>query len=394
MKCNQWTAALIGAGLVSLPAITHAEEEQKPNAVMTALSATTLSGYVNTAVHWAPGTGKTTAAYSYGGFSPDNPGQKDDGFNLNNVDITLSKPLGEEPWSAGYKAELWFGPDANALANNSLGVNNSDFGVRNAYVELGIPVGNTLDVKLGVWDTIIGYEVGNAGDNPNYTRSWGYTIEPTQHTGLLANYKVCDWLSVAGGVANTWDSKINGRMPAESMKTYMGAITLTAPESMGALKGATLTAGAIDGRPAGGTAPDRTSIYVGATVPLPITGLAVGAAWDHLNLADKTGVSTHDTDVYGAYVAWKATEKLSLNLRGEYVHWGDLPGLSSDNGIDPFQPGSEVLGITATLDYSLWKNVVSRLEYRWDHDLKADKHFGAGTKDNDNLVALNVIYKF
>jgi hypothetical protein len=392
MKCNQWTVALIGAGLVSLPAISHAEEQQ--NSVLTALSATTLSGYVNTAVHYVPGTGKTTAAYSYGGWAPGNAGQKDDGFNLNNVDLTISKPLGAEPWSAGYKAEVWFGPDANALANNSLGINTSDFNVRNAYVELGIPVGNTIDVKLGVWDTIIGYEVGNAGDNPNYTRSWGYTIEPTQHTGLLANYKVCDWLSVAGGVANTWDSKINGRMPAEAMKTYMGAITLTAPESMGVLKGATLTAGAIDGRPAGGTSPDRTSIYVGATIPTPITGLAFGAAWDHLNLADKAGVSTHDTDVYGLYVAYKATEKLAINFRGEYVHWGDLPGVSSDGGVDPFSPGDEVLGLTATLDYSLWKNVVSRLEYRWDHDLKDDKHFGNGTKDNDHLLALNVIYKF
>src|SRR6266404_1760634 len=67
---------------------------------------------------------------------------------------------------------------------------------------------------------------------------------------------------------------------------------------------------------------------------------------DHLNLDDKTGVSTHDTDVYGMYVAYKATEKLALNFRGEYVHWGDLPGVSSSGGTDPFSPGDEVLGFT------------------------------------------------
>jgi len=81
------------------------------------------------------------------------------------------------------------------------------------------------------------------------------------------------------------------------------------------------------------------------------------------------------------------------------VYWGDLPGLSSVPGsnpaqIDPFQPGDKVLGLTATLDYALWKNVISRLEYRWDHDLTDQKRFGAGTKDNDHLLALNVIYKF
>jgi hypothetical protein len=400
--------------LVSLPPLLRAEE--KVNSVLTALSATTISGYVNTSAHWVPGSKGTTAAYAYGGYNSEvlaDPGSgfsgaspsssKDDGFNLNVVDLTISHPISpEENWSAGYKAELWFGPDANLLFNNSLGINVSDFNIKQAYVELGVPVGNTLDLKLGVWDTIIGYEVGNAPDNPNFTRSWGYTIEPTQHTGLLGTYKFCEFFSVAGGIANTWDSRINGRVPdGEAMKTYLGSITLTAPESMGFLKGATLTAGVVDGRTSGnGSPPDRTSLYVGASVPTPVQNLAVGAAWDHLNLDDRSGVSTHDTDVYGAYILFKATEKLTLNLRGEYVHWGDLAGLSSSPSgvpgsvVDPFEPGDEVLSVTATLDYSLWKNVISRFEYRWDHDLKADRHFGQGTRDNDHLLALNVIYRF
>src|SRR5258706_13072103 len=61
MKCNQWTVALIGAGLVSLPAVTHAEEQV--NQVLTALSATTLSGYVNTAAQWVARTGKNNTNY-------------------------------------------------------------------------------------------------------------------------------------------------------------------------------------------------------------------------------------------------------------------------------------------------------------------------------------------
>src|SRR5262249_19962493 len=141
MKCNQWTLALVGAGIVSLPAVMQAEE--KPNSVLTALSATTLTGYVNTAAHLVPGSAPTSWFHAYGG-----AGAKDDGFNLNNVDLTIAKALGEEGWSAGYKAELWFGPDANALLNNSLGINTSDFNVKQAYVELGIPVGNTIDVKM------------------------------------------------------------------------------------------------------------------------------------------------------------------------------------------------------------------------------------------------------
>jgi hypothetical protein len=387
MKYNPWTLALIGAGLVSLPAATQADEKQ--SSVMTAISGTTLSGYVNTAAHWVPGSAKTTPGYAFSSNAAGTPGAKDDGFNLNVVDVAVSKPLGEGDWSAGYKAELWFGPDANSLLNNSTGANSSDFNVKQAYVELGVPVGNVIDAKLGVWDTPIGYETQNAGDNPNYTRSYGNTVEPTQHTGLYATYKCTDWLSIGGGVANTFDSKINGRMTAESRKTYLGTVILTAPDSFGALKGATLTGCVIDGRAAGAGGPDHTHIYVGATVPTPVQNLTVGAAWDHVNLTGdpQKAPPSHDTDVYGAYLNYKATEKLTLNLRGEYVHFGDA--VSS-----VFSAGDQVTEVTATLDYALWQNVVSRVEYRWDHDLKDANHFGSGKRDNDHLIALNVIYKF
>jgi len=116
-------------------------------------------------------------------------------------------------------------------------------------VSLRTPVGNGIDWKVGVFDTIIGYESTSGPLNPNYTRSYGYSIEPTTHTGVLASYKVTDVLTLSAGVANTWNansaglSGVNNNATYESQKTYMGSITLTAPESFGALKGATLTLG-------------------------------------------------------------------------------------------------------------------------------------------------------
>jgi hypothetical protein len=417
MKCNKWTLALIGAGIVSLPAVTSAEE--KPVFTSTAVAGTTLSGYVNTAVHFNPGPQNyNTSGYSYGtetglitvggpGLASASPiAHKDNGFNLNVVDLTISKAVDEGQWGAGYKAEVWMGPDANTLNNNSLGVNVSDFGVKNAYVELNAPIGTGLDLKLGVWDTIIGYEVGNAGDNPNYTRSYGYTVEPTQHTGLLGSYKVNDVVSVSGGIANTWDSTINGRVqdsgtgPTKGQQTYMGAFTLTAPESMGFLKGGTLTAGAIDGRitgstgiPNNATTPpqtyDRTSLYVGASIPTPMKELSLGACWDEVLV----GEGHHDTTVIGGYASFKATEKMTVNLRGEYAYWGDTVDASG------FAQGNKTLEVTTTLDYSFRKELISRIEFRWDHDLKGDGVMGGGPSggtplDNEYLLALNLIYKF
>ena len=74
MKLNPWTCGLIGAGLVTLPAITQADE--KATSVMTALYATTISGYVDTSAQWNFGTGnEALPPYAFGGPS------KADGFN-------------------------------------------------------------------------------------------------------------------------------------------------------------------------------------------------------------------------------------------------------------------------------------------------------------------------
>ena len=96
MKCNAWTLSLIGAGLASLPMAANAEE--KPSTVLTAISPTTLSGYVDTSIQWNIGTGNNvTPSYSFGGPA------KADGFNLNVVKLTVEKPSDPaEARSAGF----------------------------------------------------------------------------------------------------------------------------------------------------------------------------------------------------------------------------------------------------------------------------------------------------
>src|SRR5437899_7475504 len=138
MRVNKWTLGLAACGLVTLPTLMQAEE--KMSSVQTALASTTISGYVNTSAEWNLGTGNANVpGYAY------NKG-KQDGFNLNVVKLTIERPLDEGQWSAGYKADLVFGPDANGLATSSTGIGTgSDFAVKQAYVALRAPVGNGLD---------------------------------------------------------------------------------------------------------------------------------------------------------------------------------------------------------------------------------------------------------
>ena len=392
--------ALLGAGIVSLPSVAKADE--KIVALQTAVATTTLSGYVDTSVQWNIGTGNANLPpYAFGGTS------KADGFNLNVVKLQLEKPIEpSEVWSAGYKVDLLAGPDANTFSTQSpLATGKSDFAVKQAYVALHAPVGNGLDFKLGVWDTIIGYEVFESGNNPNFTRSYGYSMEPTTHTGLLGTYNVCDSLSVSFGIANTFGPTINGRANppmSESFKTYMGAFTFTAPTNTGFLAGSTLTACIISGYNTGvlgGAGGNETSYYVGGTVNTPVKGLKVGAAFDYMDVHNTTG----ETWSLGGYAAFQATEKLSFYARGEYLRDRGAQKFFVAADGTPLAP-DKTLEFTGTVQYDLWKNVMTRLEVRWDHSLTGSGIWGgttpnsaevaSGNQDNAVAVIANVIYKF
>jgi hypothetical protein len=425
MKFNQWTLGLAAVGAVSL--VSAAKADEKMSVVQTAVSSTTISGYVSTSAHWNPGTGNgVVPGYAF------NTPSKADGFNLDVVSITVAKALDETDWAAGYKFEGIYGPDANFFGTTPIGgLLGTDFAIKQAYVTVRTPIpsGNGIDWKLGVFDTIIGYESFDSGNNPNYTRSYGYTFEPTTHTGLLGTYRVCDMVSVSAGIANTTGPVIGGAnvggglvpvsfgraqpYKAESYKTYMFSGALTAPEDWGFLKGSTAYAGYIAGWGGGATVSAVTqNIYLGATLATPVEGLRVGLAYDYVcnedqNLPTIGRVQASWANAASLYASFQCTEKLSLHGRFEYM-WRD----NGDNGTGGPLVGApnEALAITATLQYDLWKNVISRLEFRWDKATDGTTPYGgdlnpvggginagvggAPNKENSVLVAANLIYKF
>ena len=377
---NPWTSALVAAGVVSIGSVLQAEEAQNP--VMTALSSTTISGYVDTSAIWKMGP-DTDGAFLPGRLY-DNADRMNQ-FNLNVVELNIARPADQTTdWAAGYKVSLLFGPDANLFGSTSLGVDASDFAIKNAYVDLWLPVQNGLNVKIGVWDTVIGYEVFESGNNPNYSRSYGYYLEPQVHTGVLATYQLSDYVTVQGGIAN--DSNQINYHPSRGKFAYMGAVTLTAPDSFGALSGATLSGGVVStGR---ADLPNTYNYYVGATLPTPIEGLNVGVAFDYFATGEYADDSTEYAYALAGYLTYKVTDQLKTACR---VDWAK----SGDSLFGVWAPGNdevEFLAVTGTIDYALWANVISRLEFRWDHDLKSSG-LVAGM-DNAYTLALNVIYNF
>ena len=285
----------------------------------------------------------------------------------------------------------------------------SDFSLKDAYVALRVPAGNGIDFKVGSFTTVVGYESFESYLNPNYSRSFGWQLEPTQHTGVLGSYKITDALSLSAGVANTWGAGINARpvrtggTAKESEKTYMASVSVTAPESWGFLKDSAWYFGIIDGLAgntsgATGNSKDTTTVYAGGSLHTPIEGLSVGGAFDYrFNGPNTITVGDNWAWAIAGYASFQANEKWKFNGRLDYTEGSD--GTFYDrNPPGPGNPGlqNRLGSATLTADYALWANVVSRAEFRWDHSMSGDRPYGDATHIQRNAVslALNLIYKF
>jgi len=417
MKMNKWTLGLAAVGLVSLTPALRAQTAPTPMATpVPALSATTISGYVDTSAVWVPGTGNNNPApYAF------NSG-KADGFNLDAVDVKIAKPLDESQWAAGYTLELMYGPNAQAALGNWEPL-------RQAFVDLRANVYNGLDFKLGEWDNLLGYEGTDAMNNGNWTRSYGYTIEPTEHVGLLAAYNFSTFVNLQVGLADelstgytNYNRNLSGTPPGglagpntyntiESKKAIVSLLTLTAPDSWGAIAKSALYAGVDYGPGNAFSHPglnahvvDKMHIYIGATVMTPVTGLKFGAAWDTVNNSDLGAVEGYASTM-ALYAHYDATKKLSFDTRAEYAHGSAFDNLFAGNewvnskGVTIVPEEAKVFAVTETVGYKLWgENVISRLEARWDTSADGSPMFGgnaagAPTKNNELMIGANVIYK-
>ena len=233
-------------------------------------------------------------------------------------------------------------------------------------------------------------------------------------------------VSFSMGMGNTIGPVINQKANephAESYKTYMASVAVTAPEDMGFLSGSTLYAGIVNGYNNGADY-TQSSYYLGATLNTPVKNLKVGASFDYLATTGyHSGSSDSDGDAAALtlYTSFQASEKLSLHLRGEYVETdtnllgtrGNTPGEADPEGGFGYTGlaggNSKIFALTSTLQYDLWNNVLSRLEMRWDHQCGDGDMTGWGnntaggavlgtpavyTKRNNVAFIANFIYKF
>ncbi|MDE3098859.1 MAG: outer membrane beta-barrel protein [Verrucomicrobiota bacterium] len=155
---------------------------------------------------------------------------RDNSFSLNRVKITLASPPAKRSgtdWDAGYRVSLMAGENAPEL-NSGSGTTGFDY-LREAYVDLNVPIGSGLNVKAGELISLLNFESGDGGAaNPNFSQGyqWWYTGNGPS-AGIQLDYAFTDWLDVKFRVDN---GLYAGPVSSSNGKGFMGSIGLT-PDS-------------------------------------------------------------------------------------------------------------------------------------------------------------------
>jgi len=330
----------------------------------------------------------------------------DAGFTWNALELSVKKDPSERyPWGFGVVGTA----GSDSQKNHSLGIfrdlddsapyyrNTVKYDLVEAYGSVLLPLGNGLTVKGGKWATLIGYEVYESPKNLNFSRSFLYTLgTPYTHTGVLATYPFAKWLSATLGVTMGWDNSDNpnGYAKATGQVAYTPSDTfsITTAFHVGPEQLRSQMHGHVNQR----WIVDTTVLYTG----LPDLTLAVnfdfaGEQNDPLLVAIP-GREQTDSSWGGVatYVAYDWTKALRTVLRFEY--FADPQGVRNGNTV----PGHAVdfFGVTATVQYRIWRGLVGRLEYR--HDQSTRKAFVLQNFDTtpssyaQNTLSVALYYQF
>ena len=169
-----------------------------PTNVLKALSDITISGFA-------------TASYFYDGSVPGDNSPNGYLWNRNHNSFTLNKVKLTSPalrssaaahWGRGLSCLFIFGEDAPIV--NTGGERQGLEDLREAFVELNVPIGTGLNVKAGQLISLLNFESGDGGvANPNFSQGyqWFFTGNGPS-AGVQLSYALSDMVSLTARIQN------------------------------------------------------------------------------------------------------------------------------------------------------------------------------------------------
>ncbi|MBI3414655.1 MAG: outer membrane beta-barrel protein [Verrucomicrobia bacterium] len=341
-----------------------------------ALSDSTLSGFVSASYFHDTSNppGGTSPGYLWN--------RRNDSFSLNKVKLTLASTPVErsgDKFGAAYRVSLIFGQDApivNSGAGNTVGFEN----LREAYVEMNVPIGTGLNVRAGELISLLNYESGDGGaanDNFSQGYQWFYTGNGPA-AGVQLGYTFTDWLDVkiraqnglyAGPVDNN-KSKTGvvsfGIKPCD--KAWINLIGWVGREDIVAqhVQGGSLLAG--------WQVTDK---------------LHFGTELDYFNF--QTAGKGSEVWSAGGWLSYAVTEKVTPAVRFEFLSDKDGADASGDPlGFAP-NTGQDIASVAFTLNIKPMPSIKIQPEVRYDHSSLAN---GFGKEKDRVILGVGVIYMF
>lgn len=401
---NKAIAGLFAAALLATPAFadvgapapTAKDLEKaidKVNYVETAQTGIKLSGYVD-----AGYTYNFQGASTFGKVSSDNIEHGD--FNLNAVKLTLEKALSDaNEFQAGFRVDVKIGEDASNIAG--VGVGNSDtLSLDQAYVVIRAPWGNGLDITVGKFASLLGYEVYDRPANLNITYGCDYFFVTNHQTGVKFYYPVNDivelQLAVSNGSGLDSNSKALGGLAdsTNSADGYGLSATINIKNSGGnanLFNGIYYSNGAADGFTAENEGVLLWNVWGNWAPKFANDKLLLGFSSTLGDVSDANPVGAGVSDSYtywtaSLYTKYQLTDIVSLAGRAYYYHSID----EATNVFTPLLINGDAWSWTGTVGFDLLENLLLRAEYRFDlYD-----GIGETAGETAQTIALQAVYTF
>jgi hypothetical protein len=347
-----------------------------PNKTLSFLSESKLSGFV-------------TASYFYDTSNPPDGrsagylwSYRQNSFTLNKIKLTLEKPAERsgDKFDAGYSVSMIWGQDAQ-FVNTGSGL--QGFGsLRQAYVDLNIPVGTGLDIKAGQLISLLNFESGDGGaTNPNFSQGnqWYFTGNGPS-AGVQAGYEFNEYVDFKARVQN---GLFTGAVDNNSFKTLMGSLGIK-PDKKTAMNliGFGGREGADDAQWLKGGS------FIGSRQLFETYNVNFATEFDYFNLDQKAGST--DWWSIGGWLWADFTPKIGLAFRMDYI--GDKHGVGTSGLLDfPVNNGQDMTSVTLTLNVKPVPNVKIQPEIRYDHTTLQN---GFGNHNDRWIIGMGASYLF
>lgn len=364
-------------GMVQKEGLTPASP---PPYLLKALSEIQLSGFVQASYFYNTADPKDGLSDAYLWNT------KNNSFSLNKFKLSVaSKPVASDKWDAGFKASLMFGEDApqlNTPGGNGTGANTTFNDVREAYVELNIPIGTGLNIKAGELISLLNYESGDGGAaNVNFSQGnqWWFTGNGPS-AGVQGTYNFTEKMGLTLRADN---GLFQGPVDNNNGKAYSFSFNVKPTAKLWAN-----LYGFYDFQP-----DDNVTRGFGSIGGYQFTEkLGTGYEVDYFNFDNPDNSS----DIYsvGGWIWYDFTPKVGLAFRGDYIASPDGvlgPAVRPGAGIVTTDTEGNLASLTLTLNWKPVPNLKIQPEIRWDTTSYED---GLDGEQSRFIIGAGVSYLF